>query len=311
MKEKQLYKNIPIIVLTASLFVLPAGANEKIQYKLNLEKGQSYYVRIISDSNVIQEMTGNETVTQASSGFGYSFDVNEVDEKGNGWVDCTIDWVKLDQKSPTMDYKYDSAEQNSPVPPEAQSVAIFLGERFTVKISPQGHVEDFKDIENLSKKLRNNIPEGPDKEQMLQYLQQEQIKNFLKERYFTYFDIYPDKPVGIGDSWSRIFLFKMQPFITENKWTLKEQHAGTAIIEENSIIKSDPNATQNSEFDMKVEMSGTGNRQIEIQESTGQILSSKTIGNMSGQIQAGPKTLLIKTHGVTTFEMTKVKPKKL
>jgi hypothetical protein len=308
MKDKQFRIGIPMRIIAVTLLVLSAGAAEKIQYKLNLEKGQLYYVRLISDSNVAQEMMGQETVTKVSTGFGYSFDVNDVDEKGNGWVDCTIDWVKFSQKSPRMEFSYDSSKQASPVPPGAESMAMFLGECFTVKISPQGHVEEFRS-EKLRKNLEKKIPEGPDKQQMLQSLEQKQLANSITELYLGPLAIYPDKPVTIGDSWTRTKYLKTQPFIYESKWTLKARKDGIATIEESTTVKSDPKAVQNRETEMKIEMSGTSTGQIEIQESKGQILRSKTTRDMSGQMQAGPTTLLIKTHGITTFEMTERKPK--
>jgi hypothetical protein len=117
---------------------VPTEAGQKIQYKLNLRKGQSYYVRVISDSNVAQEMMGQKSVVEVTAGFGYRFDVKEVDEKGNGWVDCTFDWVKFRQKAPMMEVAYDSANKVSPVPAGAQGVAVFLGAGFSAKITPQG-----------------------------------------------------------------------------------------------------------------------------------------------------------------------------
>ncbi len=307
MENRKIRTGVPALVAVAALLVVSAGAAEKIQYKLELERGQSYYVRVISDSNIAQEIMGQESVTEVSAGFGYSFDVNEVDDKGNGWVDCTVDWVKFTQKSPMMEVVYDSAKQASPVPAGAQSVAAFLGESFTAKITPQGLVEELRGLERLRKSIEKKIPEGSMEQQMLQDLDDEQLADSIRDYFLNPMAVYPDKPVGIGDSWSRTSILKTQPFIYENKWTLKDRKAGLAIIEADTTMKSKPEAVQKGAVEMKFDMSGKRIGQIEINESTGQIIRSKMTQDSSGQMDAGSTKINLKTHGVTTFEMTERK----
>ncbi len=287
--------------------IVPTEAGQKIQYKLNLRKGQSYYVRVISDSNVAQEMMGQKTATDVTAGFGYRFDVKEVDEKGNGWVDCTFDWVKFRQKAPMMEVAYDSANKVSPVPPGAQGAAVFLGAGFSAKITPQGQAEEVKAMEQLRKNIETQIPEGPERKQMLDAFEKQQLAESIKELCLSPMAVYPDKPVGIGDTWSRTVSFKTQPLIFDNKWTLKDRKAGSAIIEASTTVKSNPEALQDAAVKMKFDMSGKRFGQIEIKESTGQIIRSKMTQDLSGQMQAGAAAMSLKTHGVTTFEMTERK----
>jgi hypothetical protein len=287
--------------------IVPTEAGQKIQYRLNLRKGQSYYVRVISDSNVAQEMAGQKSVVEATAGFGYRFDVKEVDQKGNGWVDCTFDWIKLRQKAPTMEVGYDSSDKVSPVPPGAQGVAVFLGVGFSAKITPQGQVEELKGMEQLRKNIETQIPEGPERKQMLEAFEKQQLAESIKELCLSPMAVYPDKPVGIGDTWSRTISFKTQPLIFDNKWTLKERKAGSAIIEAATTVKSNPEGLQDAAVKMKLDISGKGVGQIEIKESTGQIIRSKMTQDLSGQMQAGAMAISMKTHGVTTFEMTERK----
>jgi len=287
--------------------ILPAEAGQKIQCRLNLRKGQSYYVRVISDSNVAQEMAGQKSVVEVTAGFGYRFDVKEVDEKGNGWVDCTFDWVKFRQKAPMMEVVYDSADKTSPVPPGAQGVAVFLGAGFSAKITPQGQVEVVKAMEQLRKNIETQIPEGPERKQMLDAFEKQQLAESMKELCLSPMAVYPDRPVEIGDTWTRRVSFKTQPLILENKWTLKDRKAGTAIIEAATAVKSNPEALQDAAVKMKFDMSGKRLGQIEIKESTGQIVRSKMTQDLSGQMQTGAATVSLKTHGVTTFEMTERK----
>jgi len=294
-------------VVIVGWLIVPTEAGQKIQYKLNLRKGQSYYVRVISDSNVVQEMAGQKSVVEVTAGFGYRFDVKEVDQKGNGWVDGTFDWVKFGQKAPMMEVMYDSANKVSPVPPAALGVAVFLGAGFSARISPQGQVEELKVSEQLRKNIETQIPEGPQRKQMIEAFQKQQLAESIKELCLAPMAVYPDKPVGIGDSWTRTVSERTQPLIFENKWVLKDRKAGAAIIEASAAVKSNPQALQDAADTMKLEMSGKRLGQIEIRESTGQIIRSKITQDLSGQMQAGAATVSVKTHGVTTFEMAERK----
>jgi hypothetical protein len=307
LKVENRKSRISVLVAAAVIvawLIVPTEAGQKIQYKLNLRKGQSYYVRVISDSNVAQEMMGQKNVVEVTAGFGYRFDVKEVDEKGNGWVDCTFDWVKFRQKAPMMDVAYDSANKGSPVPAGAQGVAVFLGAGFSAKITPQGQVQEVKATEQLRKNIEAQLPEGPERKQMLDAFEKQQLAESIKELCLSPMAVYPDKPVGIGDSWSRTVSFRTQPLIFDNKWTLKDRKAGTAIIEAATGVKSNPEALQDAAVKMKLEMSGKRLGQIEIRESTGQIMRSKITQDLSGQMQTGAATVSVKTHGINTFEMT-------
>jgi Tol biopolymer transport system component/formylglycine-generating enzyme required for sulfatase activity/DNA-directed RNA polymerase subunit RPC12/RpoP len=277
-----------------------------VQYKLKFEKGRSYYVRVISDSNSVYEVKGQQSVSEVTSGFGYSFDVNEVDEKGNGWVDCTVDWVKLMRKAPMIDVTYDSSKKTSRVPPLAQSVVMYLGESFSAKMTPQGQVEELKGLEKLHRNIEKKMPKGRMEQQILQTLDSEELANSIKDLFLSPMAVYPDKPVGIGDSWSRTgFLSSRRSFILENKWMLQDRKAGIAIIEASATIKSQPDAVQRQDVKVKYDMSGKQAGQIEIKESTGQIICSKITQDLSGQAHADATAIRMKTYAVTTFEMSK------
>jgi len=276
-----------------------------VQYKLKFERGQSYYVRVISDANAVQEVTGQVIINETTSGFGYSFDVSEVDEKGNGWVDCTVDWVMLRQKSPSIEVIYDSSKKPSRVPALAQRHAGFLGERFSAKMTPQGQVEELRELEKLRKNMEKKIRQGRMKQQIMQTLEEQQLADLIKDVLLSPIAVYPDKPVVIGDSWSRTgFLSSRQPLIYEHKWTLKDRKAGTAIIEASAAIASSPDVVQRQGVKLKYDMSGKLVGQIEIKESTGQIIHSEMTEDLSGQAQVDTMAIRMKTHTVTTFEMT-------
>jgi hypothetical protein len=182
-----------------------------------------------------------------------------------------------------------------------------LGAGFSAKITPQGQAEEVKAMEQLRKNIETQIPDGPERKQMLDAFEKQQLAESIKELCLSPMAVYPDRPVGIGDSWSRTVSVRTQPLVLDNKWTLKDRKAGSEIIEAATTVKSNPEALQDAAVKMKFDMAGKRLGQIEIKESTGQIVRSKIIQDLSGQMQTGTATVSLKTHGVTTFEMTEQK----
>ena len=78
---------------------MSAKAAEKVPYRLKLSKERSYDIRFVSDSNGAgqSEDDGQKYDFQQSTGFGYRFDVNSVDDQGNALVNCKVNWAKDSQ----------------------------------------------------------------------------------------------------------------------------------------------------------------------------------------------------------------------
>ena len=86
------------VVVTVALAASFAEAAEKMQYRLKLQKGKKYYLRMITESKISYTIMGRERPVEEVIGFGYNFDVNDIDMNGNAWVTCTFDWIKLNYK---------------------------------------------------------------------------------------------------------------------------------------------------------------------------------------------------------------------
>jgi hypothetical protein len=305
MEGKKWRKAISFATLAILWPVLSVQAGQKVQYGLKLAKGRSYDVRMVSDSNIVQESQGQEARSQVSLGFGYRFDVNAVEPNGTANVDCTVTWVKFRQKSPQAEMVYDSSDKEHPIPAEVQGFgpAGLLGERFSARITPQGQVQQIRGIAAMRRSMEKKLPEGPTRDQAMQGLSEEQLTASVKEYFLRPLAIYPDKPVGIGDSWSRSETSGIAPYDSQTKWTLKARKAGVLIIDADTTMKPKPPSEQRGAV-----MSGQSHGQIEIDDATGRIVSSRTTQAMSGQMTVGSSALGVKTDSTTTFQMTDRKP---
>ncbi len=289
--------------------------DEKIQYRIRFKEGEKYYLRFVTEQKISQTITGREQNIEQTIGIGCDFDVKNVEPNGNAWVSYTYRWAKLIQKGAGSKVVYDSSEKGSTAPPMAQGFAVLLEESFSLKITPQGKVEEVKGLQTVRNNVEKKLPEGPMKEAMMVGLKQFINEEGIKEQTESSMAIFPEKPVGIGDSWRKTVALTQGAAMTlENEWILKDRKNGVSFIEVKSNIKSNPNAEPMEMGSTKVryELSGKQQGMIEIEESTGRLIRSKTNQEISGQIKvkvAGQQSqempIPVKIDGIVTCEMTK------
>lgn len=301
-------------ILTVVLVVSLTSAAEKIQYQMKFKKGQKYYLRMITEQKISQTTGAQEQTVDQTTGFGWNCDVNDVDDDGNAWLKYTYNWVKLEQKSPKKEVDYDSGKKILQVPKIAEGFAALLGENFSLKLTQLGTVEKAKGLDVVRRNVAGKLSQGTMKEQLVKGIEHQLSADAMKELVEGVIAIYPDRPVGVGDSWSRTVVLSYGfPMIVDSKWTLKERKKGMAIIKVKSTVKPNLEAKPFEMGPAKVsyEMSGLQDGLIEIQESTGLILHSKVNQNISGlmKIQAvggnqKESSWPLKIQAVTTFEMS-------
>lgn len=308
--------------LTGLRPLVPLQQNEqKIQYQMRFKEGEKYYMRFVTEQKISQNILGQQQYTEQTIGLGCDLDVKNVETNGNALLSYTYRWANLIQKGAGGKVVYDSSDKGSPVPPMAQGFAALLGEGFSLKTTPQGRVEEVMGLQALSDNIERKIPEGPMREALKVGVKQFINEQGIKEMTESSLAIYPDKPVGIGDSWKRTLNLTQGAAMTlENEWILKDRSDGVSFIEVKSSIKSNPEAAPVVMGSTKIsyDLSGKQQGQIELEESTGILIRSRINQDISGQIkvevpgqQSQGQPIPVKIDSVVTCEMTKrndVKP---
>lgn len=311
-----------VLVGIMSVAGLWAEAAEKVQYQFRVKKGQKLYFRMITDQKMTQTVNGQEQAIEKTIGKGVKFDVNDVDKKGNAWIDYTYDWASLKQKGLMGEAIYDSNKEDARVPPAARMYAALLGEGFSVRITPEGRVRELKGLEKMRENVEKKLPGGPGRNQMAKGLEQVIGKQAIRESIESLLAIYPDKPVGVGDSWSRKALLSREfGMVAEHRWTLKERGNGAAVLENKSTFKPNLEAkrAQAGHIGMDHIFSGKQEGIIRIKESTGQLMDGKLNQELSGRMEMAmgtkdnkPQTFTIpmKIQRTIVIEMAEPKEKK-
>lgn len=325
MKTNKLIAAFVLAAVTVAIGLAQAETAGKVQYRLHPQKGKKYYVKMITNQNITQAMTGQEQNMEQAIGMGMDFDVNDVLDSGDVWIQYTYRWMKFLQKSPMGEISYDSSQKDVGVPPPAQGFASLLNEGFAVKLTPQGKAVEVKGLDEMRSHIIQKLPTGPMREYMLkgleQFLSEEAMKEFAENSSM----MYPDKEVGVGDSWTKTLTMRRSfPMTVTNKWTLKDRKDGVATLDVTSDIKSDPNAKAMEMGPTKTtyEFTGTQQGEARMDEATGLMLTSKVEQQISGQVkmamaaqnpdQNQPQspqemTVPIKIKSAITMEMTERK----
>ena len=151
----------------------------------------------------------------------------------------------------------------------------------------------------------------------LQPLVEQQMKQqfgdqAMKELMEQMIGVYPDEPVGVGDSWSkRSVVSRGLAAIVNNTWTLKSRENGVAVLDVQATVEPNPDAPALEMGVAKIQyaLRGTQNGSIELDEATGWVVRSTVNQSLSGDltVQGGPEagqqmSVPITVEGVTRVE---------
>ncbi len=269
---------------------------EKIQLQLRLKQGESYNLRMTTDQKITQTIMGREQQILQSIGIGYSFDVREVDSLGIARVDVVYHGVVFKQDAGGMGkFEYDSSDPPAEIPPMARGYAALVGQSFAMRISPDGHVFDVEGGDEMIADMleRIDLPEGRMKTALEDKLRDQFGNEGVEEMMDNMMAIYPDKPVGINDSWtSEVVETHGFPMILNNTWTLKERRDGIAVVEVSSEAEPnlDVDPIEMGPLKMRYELKGEQSGMLELNEATGWVTAAELNQKYSGDLvmDSGP-----------------------
>ena len=240
MKTKKLRWVVYAILATILLIPNLVEGAEKVQCRLKFEKNKSYYIRITTDTQVTMEVTrqgtGKQEVLEHSVfAFGYEVDVDEIDAEGNAWIKVLYDQVSFSQKTPQTEVRYDSSKKYHKIALSAKGFAALVGQRFYLKITPQGRIEKINGLPAMRSYVKINLPGRVTEAQrtlMLEGMKEQLDEEAVKESFETFMAIYPDRVVDVNDSWEETIILSQSPaMVLEKTSKLKTRRNGIAFID--------------------------------------------------------------------------------
>jgi hypothetical protein len=302
-----------LVTLLAAAFcveaiVLSANASAAVQLSLKLNKGKTFYERSLIEQKMTQEIMGQQQIINFTLGTIQKADVIETDGQGNMRIRYTYLWSRVKQDGPMMNVDYDSAKQTTP-PAGAEGFAALVGQSYSMRISPKGKVLDVNGVKEMAAAVRQKLPPDADPANASSPLASFLDEQAVREMTENAMAIYPEKPVEVGASWTTKQTMKRgMPMVAEAKLTLQKQEGGVATIGLTGTISPDSSSPvmDIQGMKMKVEMAGTQDSTMQMNEATGLVLNRKGKQDLKGQIKVGasaegPFDMQIPMTMATTF----------
>ena len=252
-------RNLTILIALASIILAGCPASKSstdvITLKLNLEKGKTYSYGTSTHFDMNMEVSGQKMATGLDMAYTYKIALDHADSSGNQVLNSTIDAIKFKAAVMGMSMGYDSKEVIDTSHQDAMSGMFrkifsgMLGKSFKITIGPTGSIVDVSGVEEMITNMINGFP-GTDeeKEKMKAQLNQSFNKEQVKQTFAQAFNLYPDKPVKIGDSWKKEVELGMKGMSNTQEITykVKDITSSTVVLDLKGDIKSSEGAHSDS-----------------------------------------------------------------
>ncbi len=288
MKRGNLIRIALLAILLLAVSVYSAG--KTVTLKLNLQKGQSYGVKMVMDQFITQTLQGQKMEITQNIAMGYVLEVMDRDQSGNMKVKVTYKTISFRSKTPMVSLEYDSEKQTDQIDPSLVGYAALVGKSYTMTFTPAGHVLEVGGINEMIDEIisKLELPDEEMKNSVKAQMQAQFGEESIRESMENAFAIYPEKEVKKGSKWKkRIIMSKGFPMIVDTIWKLKSRVDGISTLEVASKVKPNPDAAPLDLGIMKMSytVSGKQGGTIEVDEDTGWTLRAKIIQNISGTVK--------------------------
>ena len=274
-----------VIVIAVHYNTLYAG--QSVNLRLNLSKGDTYYLASTNEQTLTIEMMGMLTKIGINLRFGQEFHVDDVqDNIFNIRTTFTDVAIKMDMAGGMFgisNVDYDSRRQSNPDHPVANIFAGLVGESFSMKISSTGKIIETSGLEEIMSKVISSsaVPLDPQLQIMIG-------EGNLRQGIEQMFNIYPDKPVSPGDTWSKNQTISAGiSFDVSSTYTLNSRTNGISSLGVTGTLKTLPGSTMPGMemLNMTLTMTGASEGTIYVSEDTGWIKDGTIIQNISGSMK--------------------------
>lgn len=260
-----------LLLLACGAVFLGTSCKEDAELKLNFKPGDKF----LYSTQVNQKINGNMDQSMLME-MVYSY---SGEDAGSKKLSITYDHIRINTSSPMGESVYDSREAKSG---DDAFMNNLIGKSFSVAVAPNGDILKVEGLAELVQALGANT----DKETRAQ-IESQFSDTAIRLMMQNSFDLYPGKKVKAGESWGKksVMGFSGINVNVENTYTLKSISNGSATVEVTSVMNLPRmNTMGQGGAPMQIEMQGKQDGSMEIELSTGRIISGKTNQKISGKV---------------------------
>jgi len=277
-----------------------SGNGNPITLKINFKPGEKYlYTTQVNQKINSMNTTMDQSMTMEMI---YAY---EGEEGENKKLKITYDHITMGLTTPMGPVQYDSkAPEKSPA--DMAFMNSLIGKSFGIKVAPNGDIAAVEGLGELIKSLSGATDDNT-RSAMEGQFSDTAIRMMMQNS----FDLYPGKPVKVGESWGKKSVMSMGfqglNVNMENTYTLKSINSGKATVAVASAMNlpaTDMSAAAG--VPMQIQMNGKQEGTMELDIATGQILSGKTTQNIEGRISGGGQTIPMNINGDVVISSKKM-----
>jgi hypothetical protein len=283
-------RQLALLGLLVSLLCPRAAYSAEVtELKFHPAKGSAVRLKVSLDQTITQTSNGVPATVSQTVTLVYGMAATDVAADGTTTVKVSYDAIAFKQRSNLGNVDYDSSTPAPVIPAAAKGLAAVVGQAVTIKVTPTGHVTDVQGVDELIDAIlkRLEIPDGPTKPILESSLRKEFGQDAIRDNMETMLLIYPDKPVAVGDTWSRrLAIAKGFSIVIENAFTLKESNADVATVAVKSKLSSNADAPPIDMGNRKLtyELSGEQSGVLKINRSDGMIRAAEMKQKITGKM---------------------------
>ncbi|UCC11207.1 MAG: hypothetical protein JSW02_07565 [candidate division WOR-3 bacterium] len=284
-------KRIVYFVLMIAVIAAVQCAKPEISLQLNLKPGDTFITRMTTTQQItqtVQNMT-NELAQEITMDMRY--EVTAQTEEGISTIQATYERVGFSQVGPFGTFEYRSWESPEEVPLAAQGFAILVGKSIGMKMSSRGEVMAVTGIDEIIDAMLESLEMTVD-DQTRAMLESNFKRQFgesaVNENMSRMFAFYPEKPVGVGDSWGSTVKFATGiPMIIDAQYRMVGIKDGKVSLDVKSKIEpnKDERITQIMGMDMYYDIHGTQEGTIVLDSLSGWLVEGQLVQNFDGSVK--------------------------
>ncbi|RYY99893.1 MAG: hypothetical protein EOO11_03510 [Chitinophagaceae bacterium] len=253
-------------------------------FSFNLPKGKSFVYSM--DYDIDQEVQGQKIESNIQGA--YTMEVTDETDSVKT-LRMTYDRIAMNLVTPEQTINVDSDKGDTATgTDEAANMQGIMnkmfrsmkGKAFTMKVNREGQVVSIEGLQQMAESVINSmgLPEEARAGAMQGFTQQFNDET-LKETFSQSFNIFPNRPVKVGDSWTRTFSGQRSPMNTKTTYTVK------AIEGDNVVLDAKSDVTLTGQQEMKGIQTGT----MRVDGKTGLVLNGEVNLALNGAMKMTTK----------------------
>ncbi|KPK90133.1 hypothetical protein AMJ80_08840 [bacterium SM23_31] len=305
------YLCFSLLFLFAGITSVNAHQQDAVSFKFKLKKGDRYYLPTVTEQTMSMDIMGMAMDMNTSITFGSEYYVEDLSSDQIATMSVTFKDLAFKMSmtgapGAEQSLEYDSQKQTTPTDPAVKVFAAMVGKSYNMKLASNGHVEEVQGLKEIFSGVMSAAGAGG--AMSFEGLLDE---NSIRQSAAGIFEIFPENPVRIGDTWTKNTAISAGGFLTfdlTDTYTLKARSDGMSTVEINGTIKAKPGGAlpfASGEMDVNVNMNGIKKGTHVISEETGWMkegtISQTITGNIemvnpaTNEIVSMPMSMIIKT----------------